>query len=208
MKKNIFAIDGLTASGKGTIAKKISKHFNFPYLNTGALYRAVGYKCKINNFENFDDITTLINFMKEIDFENDLENSELFTEEVGGWASKIAKISEVRNFLLKIQQDFCNKPKGAVLDGRDIGTIICPDAQYKFYITATAEERANRRYKEMVEKNVKADYNTILEQIKQRDFNDMNRAVAPLKKAEDAIEIDTTNLNPNEVLQFILKYVK
>ena len=107
-----------------------------------------------------------------------------------------------------MQVDFANQKGGAVLDGRDIGTVICPDAEYKFFIVATAEERAKRRYKEMLEKNVKTSYEEILEKIKDRDYNDINRPIAPLVKADDAIEVDTTNMNKQETFDYILKFVK
>ena len=206
MKKNIFAIDGLTASGKGTIAKQISKYFNIPYLNTGALYRAIGFELSKLNFNDFSNVNEILKIAKSIDF-TDLEREELFTEENGGWASKVAKIQEIRDFLFKMQVDFTNSPTGAVLDGRDIGTVICPDAEYKFFIVATPEERAKRRYKEMCEKNVKTSYEEILQKIKDRDYNDINRPIAPLVKAKDAIEVDTTNMNKQEVFDYILKYI-
>ena len=206
MKKNVIAVDGFIASGKGSLCTSLSKKLNIPYLNTGALYRAIGLKLKEINFNEFDNIQKLLDIVNTIDF-NNLDNPLLFTEEVGGWASKVAKIQEIRDFLLQFQKDFCNNEKGAILDGRDIGTTICPEAKYKFFITATPEERANRRYKEMIEKGISVNYNDILNQIKERDLNDINRKSSPLKKAEDAIEIDTTNMTKEEVLDYVLKFL-
>lgn len=207
MKKNVIAVDGFSAAGKGSLCMLLAKTLNLPYLNTGALYRAIGLELKKLNFTEFEDVQKILEIIKNIDFTK-LDNPELFTEEVGGWASKIAKIQEVRNFLLKLQKDFCDLDGGVILDGRDIGTTICPDAEYKFFITATVEERANRRYKEMIEKGIDADYNSILQKLKERDFNDMNRSNSPLKKANDAIEIDTSNMTKEEVLNYVLDFIK
>ncbi len=206
MKNNVIAVDGLSASGKGSLCSSLSKILNLPYLNTGALYRAIGLKLKQLNFNNFNNVSDLLGIASSIDFSK-LEDPELFTEEIGGLASKVAKIQEVRDFLLKFQKDFCNNEKGAILDGRDTGTTICPEARYKFFITASAEERAKRRYKEMVEKGIDLDYETILQKIKERDFNDINRPNSPLKKADDAIEIDTTNMGKEDVLNKVLEII-
>ncbi len=207
MKKNVFAIDGLCASGKGTISKQIANYFKIPYLNTGALYRAIGYELHKQNFTNFSDIDSMLKIVSKIDFSN-LEDPKLFTEESGKRASDVSKIPEIRKFLFNMQVDFANQKGGAVLDGRDIGTVICPDAEYKFFIVATAEERAKRRYKEMLEKNVKTSYEEILQKIKDRDYNDINRPIAPLVKADDAIKVDTTNMGKQETFDYILKFVK
>lgn len=146
----IIAIDGPTASGKGTLAKRIAEHFNLPYLNTGGLYRAVALYMVDNNLD-YDNKESVINILDKVDFSN-LENPNLYVEEIGGIAGKIASINEVRQFLLKFQRNFAYQDIGAVLDGRDIGTVICPDAKYKFYITASLEERAKRRFEEMKSK--------------------------------------------------------
>lgn len=207
MKKNVIAVDGYSAAGKGTICESLSKILNIPYLNTGALYRAVGLELKNNNFTNFENVNGIINLSKKIDFTK-LNNPELFTEEIGGWASKVAKIQEIRDFLFKIQIDFCNKKEGAILDGRDIGTTICPDAEYKFFVVADVEERAKRRYKEMLEKGIKSDYNEILQKLKERDYNDENRPNSPLKKAVDAVEVNTTNMTKEEAVNYVLSFIK
>jgi cytidylate kinase len=201
----VIAIDGTSASGKGTLARKLAEALGLPYLNTGGLYRAVALFLYRNNLDYNDPKVVLAN-MAKADF-SDLENPELHNETVGAITSKIAAIPELRKFLFDIQVDFSRQDGGAVLDGRDIGTVICPKARYKFFVIADAEVRAMRRYKEMLEKGVDADYNDILEKIKQRDKNDFERAVAPLRKADDAVEVDTTHLNPKEVLDYVLGFI-
>ena len=200
----VIAVDGPTASGKGTVAKKIATYLNIPYLNTGGLYRAVALYLVKNNITDYSK-NKVISILNNVDF-NDLDNPELYVENIGYIASKIAPIQEVRDYLLKFQRDFAKK--GGVLDGRDIGTVICPNADYKFYINATVEERARRRYKEMVEKGKDVKYEDILEKLKERDRNDMERKNAPLKKADDAIEIDTTNMNKEEVFNKVISFLK
>lgn len=200
----VVAIDGPTASGKGTVAKNLAQKLNLPYLNTGGLYRAVALYLIKNNID-YNDLDSVLKILDNVDFSN-LDDPELYVENVGFIASHVAKIQEVRDFLLKFQKDFAKK--GGVLDGRDIGTVICPDAEYKFFLTATVEERANRRYKEMISKNQNASYEEILEKLKARDKNDMERKNAPLLKADDAIEIDTTNMTKEEVFDKIFSYFK
>lgn len=200
----VIAVDGPTASGKGTVAKKIANYLNIPYLNTGGLYRAVALYLVKNNITDYSK-NKVISILNNVDF-TDLDNPELYVENIGLIASKIAPIQEVRDYLLKFQKDFAKK--GGVLDGRDIGTVICPDADYKFYINATVEERARRRYKEMVENGKDVKYEDILEKLKERDKNDMERKNAPLKKADDAIEIDTTNMNKEEVFNKVISFLK
>lgn len=202
----IIAIDGPTASGKGTLAKRLAKHFNLPYLNTGGLYRAIAL-FMINNGLNYNDKNEVINILGNVDF-NDLNNPELYVEEIGAVAGKIAPIEEVRQFLLKFQKDFANQDTGAVLDGRDIGTVICPEASYKFYITASVEERAKRRYEEMKNLKKNVDYKEILNKLQERDKRDTERTNSPLKKADDAVEVDTTNLNKDEVFEKVLSFIR
>ncbi len=201
----IIAIDGPTASGKGTLAKRIAKHFNLPYLNTGGLYRTIALYM-INNNLDYNNKKEVINILDKIDF-NDLENPNLYIEEIGNVAGKIAPISEVRQFLFKFQKDFAYQDNGAVLDGRDIGTVICPDAKYKFYITASLEERAKRRFEEMKLKKKNVDFNKIFAILKDRDKRDYERSNSPLKKAEDAIEVDTTNMDKDEVFNYVLSLI-
>lgn len=203
----IIAIDGPTASGKGTLAKKISQHFNLPYLNTGGLYRAVALKIIKDNNADFKDKSEVIKILGLVDFSN-LDNPELYLEDVGTVASKVSVIQEARDFLFKYQYDFAHQDGGAVLDGRDIGTVICPDASFKFFIEASVEERAKRRYEEMINKGSKVDYNEILTKLINRDKSDRERINSPLKKADDAIEVDTTNMSIDEVFKYTLSFIK
>ena len=198
----VVAIDGPTASGKGTVAKTLAERLNLPYLNTGGLYRAVALFV-INNNIDYNNVNDVKKILPKVNFSN-LDNPELYVENVGFVASFIAKMQDVRDFLLTFQRNFA--AKGGVLDGRDIGTIICPNADYKFYITATVEERANRRYKEMITKGEKVTYDDILEKLKLRDKNDTERKNSPLLKAKDAIEIDTTNMTKDEVFEKVFSY--
>ncbi len=208
MTNRIVAIDGLSASGKGTISKNMAKILGIPYLNTGALYRAVGLGFKKSNFTSYEtaDKNELLEQLKLIDL-LDLDNPELFTEETGSLASRVASIQEVRQFLLKFQRDFANNKDGAILDGRDIGTVICPQASYKFYITAQLEERARRRYNELLQKGISVNYQDIEDILRERDWRDLHRPNAPLIKAQDAIELDTTNLTIEEASQKALSYI-
>ena len=206
MRFNVFAIDGPTAAGKGTLAKKLAIHLAIPYLNTGALYRAVGYNLIKNNFRDFNDKEKIISIAEYSDFSN-LERAELYTEDVGFAASKIATIQEVRDFLFHFQQKFSNNSAGAILDGRDIGTVICPDAEFKFFITASAEIRARRRFEELTKKGIFATYEEILAQLIDRDKRDKERLISPLIPAEDAVIIDTSGLDIEESFAKILSYV-
>jgi cytidylate kinase len=198
----LIAIDGPSASGKGTIAKALAEHFNQPYLNTGALYRLIAYqmmqaKITLQNLENHLD-----NFIKNITTEK-LENENLFSEEVGEVASTIAQNHLLRKNLFDFQRDFALRGKhqfgGAVLDGRDIATVICPDADYKFFITADVEIRAQRRFAQQQKKS----YDEILLQLKNRDENDINRSDSPLKIAPNAIIIDNSKLSVAESFRMV-----
>ena len=204
-KKLIIAVDGPSASGKGTLCDLLSKHFHIHHLNTGALYRCVACN-SIKKGIDLNDEAAVIEVAKSIDLK-DLDDPNLFTEEMGSKAAIVAKIQPVRDLLLKYQRDFANQDGGAILDGRDIGTVICPDAPYKFFITASSEERAKRRYKEMLEKNQSCNYDEILQKVKDRDEKDMNRESSPFKKADDAIEIDTTGKSIQEVFNEVLSYI-
>ncbi|MFC1659394.1 (d)CMP kinase [Pseudomonadota bacterium] len=202
----IIAVDGPASSGKGTVAKKLAEHFNLPHLNTGALYRIVGYKALQNNID-LENIKELGGLVKNIESE-DFEATGLYNEKVGEAASKIASNSEIRKILLDFQRNFANNARGAVLDGRDIGTVICPNADYKFFITASVEERAKRRFKESKSKGISISYEQVLEKLKERDYRDSNRSIAPLVKASDAIEIDTTEMSIDEVFKCVLSMIK
>ena len=205
-KKLVIAIDGPSASGKGTISKLLSEKFGISHLNTGGLYRGVAYKCIQQNVD-LNSEQAVVEVAKTLN-EEDINNPIIFTEEIGGKASTVAKMQSVRDILFNYQRNFANQDKGAILDGRDIGPVISPDATYKFFITASAEERANRRYKEMKEKGQDVSYDEILEKIKKRDEQDMNRVASPFKKADDAILIDTTDKNIEEAFEYVLSFIK
>lgn len=205
-KRLLIAIDGPSASGKGTLSALLSKKFNIPALNTGGLYRAVAFKAFINNIE-LTDVKKLVEIAKTLKSE-DINNPDIFTEEIGGKASTVGKLQELRDALFKYQKDFASQEGGAILDGRDIGTVICPDADYKFFVIASPEERARRRHKEMLEKGQNIDYENVLANIKERDERDMNRTASPFRKADDAILIDTTDKTIEEVFQYVLSFIK
>ncbi len=202
MKKLVIAIDGPSASGKGTLAKKLAAHFGLPYLNTGALYRLVALrvlqqKIDLQNFEEF--IPNLVSNISESVSQGDLENEILFGEDVGSVASIIAKNPKLRAALFNFQRDFVSSPKGAVLDGRDTTTVIAADADFKFFVTADVEIRAQRRFAQL-----QTNYDEILLQLKKRDENDLNRKDAPLTIAKDAVVIDNGSLSIEEGFQKIL----
>ena len=202
MKKNlVIAIDGPSASGKGTLAKKIAAHFDLPYLNTGALYRLVAWRVMEQKIEPSEFEKHIGELVKNIS-ESDLEPEELFSEKVGAVASIIAKNPQLRAALFDLQRDFVTNEKGAVLDGRDTTTVIAPDADFKFFVTADVEIRAQRRFNQL-----QTDYEEILAQLKRRDENDFGRADAPLQIAKDAVVIDNGNLSIEEGFQKILQTI-
>lgn len=206
MKKILIAIDGPSASGKGTIAQKIAHHYNLQHLNTGAIYRAVALRMILRNI-SIEDLEKKLQDLTELSLFDELENPKLFDEEVGAMASIIAKNFELRKELFIFQKKFIENAKqnfsGAILDGRDTTTIICPEADFKFFITADVEIRASRRQKQLP--NI--DFEVILNQLKQRDFNDYNRQIAPLKIANDAIIIDTSSLTILQVFNKIINII-
>ena len=185
----IIAVDGPAAAGKGTIARALARHFGFHFLDTGALYRMVGLAAIRAAGE---PITTqsAIAAAKSLDPSSFLD-SDLRTEKVGAAASIVAVIPEVRAALLEFQRSFARKAPGAVLDGRDIGTVVCPDAHAKLFITASAEVRARRRQKELGA----PDYEAVLADIRARDARDSQRATAPLTAAKDAVMLDTSEMD-------------
>ena len=214
-----IAIDGPAGAGKSTIAKKVAKELkDYIYVDTGAMYRAIAYYLVTNqvNIENDEELTEACNRISVvIQYENDAQqvylNGEnvtpyLRTEETGNMASKSSAKAPVRAALLDIQRDLA-KEYNVVMDGRDIGTNVLPNADLKIYLTASSKERANRRYKVLVEKGETADFDKIEADIIERDNRDMNRAIAPLKQAEDAILVDSSNMSIDEVVERILKGV-
>lgn len=213
----IIAIDGPAAAGKGTLAQNLAKHFKYAFLDTGRLYRAVGYAV-LQAKKDPSDETEATKAAKAFDpksINQILSNPALREEATGNAASKVAVIPAVREALLQLQRDFAEHPffedgtpaKGAVLDGRDIGTVVCPKADVKFFVTASAEVRADRRFKELKEAGKPADYDVILKDIKERDERDSKRATAPLKPAEDAYVLDTSNMNATQAYQAALDFI-
>ncbi|WP_380056952.1 (d)CMP kinase [Falsihalocynthiibacter sp. SS001] len=189
------AIDGPAAAGKGTISKAVAAHFGFAHLDTGLLYRAVGARVLTG-----DDAIAAARGLTTAD----LERPSLRTGEVAQEASKVAVIPEVRHALLEFQREFAEREGGAVLDGRDIGTVICPDAQVKVFVTASAEVRADRRYKELVAQDPEIKLAEVLADVIARDKRDSERATAPLVAAKDALLIDTSDLSiPEAVAQVV-----
>ena len=191
----IIAIDGPAASGKGTLAKRIGEYYKLPVLDTGLLYRAVA-RDVLNSGKSLDDTAAAIGAAWSLDPAT-LDDPNLRGPAAGDAASIVAKMPKVRSALLDYQRDFSRQTGGAVLDGRDIGTVICPNADVKIYVIATAEERARRRHLEHQGRGDNAAYDTILTDIRRRDERDSGRDVAPLEAAHDAITLDTTNLDPD-----------
>ena len=199
MSNYVIAIDGPAASGKGTVSKAISEKLQFNYLDTGKLYRAIGAKY----LEGHEPISAAQNLDS-----NDLKIYDLQKPEIAQVASEIALIPEVRAALLQFQRNFSKKLPGAVLDGRDIGTVVCPDAKVKIFLTASLKSRANRRYFELVKQDSKINLETILDQIRQRDERDQKRRTSPLIAAVDAKVIDTSELSIKEAVDEVFAYVK
>ena len=205
----IIAVDGPTASGKGTIAKRLAAHLGVPCLDTGLLYRAVGRQVAINEGDpdNAADAVAACDFPDAL-----LEDEVLRTEEVGGLASRVSVHPEVREALFKRQRAFAEQAGGAVLDGRDIGTVIAPDADVKLFITASVQARARRRWLEMVDKKLDHEEEIPLFEIEKdvvaRDARDINRKDAPLKAAPDAMVIDTTAFDREQAFEIVLEAVQ
>ncbi|WPX10025.1 (d)CMP kinase [Anaerocellum danielii] len=216
MKKINIAIDGPAGAGKSTISKLLASQLGYIHIDTGAMYRAVGLKVLKNNISPHDSrkIVEILNSTdiqiklvdgKQLVFLDGEDVTEKIRQpEVSMYASDVSKIREVRERLVKMQQDLA-KQKGIIMDGRDIGTHVLPDAELKVFLTATAEERAKRRFLELKQKGYEVDYYQLLDEIKKRDLNDMTREFAPLRVAEDAIVIDSTSLSIEEVLQKVLE---
>ena len=202
-EKIIIAIDGPAASGKGTVARKLAKIFNLPHLDSGQLYRYIAYQA-MKSAINLNDKSALLELTDKIAFDIS-EIEDLRNDEISTVASIISQYGEIRDQLIEYQRDFASN--GAVVDGRDIGTIIFPNADYKFYITASLDQRTERRYLQLKKDNTEIDRNNIKNDISNRDLRDINRKIAPLKKAEDAIEIDTTEMKIDDVIDFIVKYI-
>ncbi len=205
-KPPLIAIDGPAAAGKGTLAQSLAGKLDLPYLDTGLLYRAIG-KLMQDAGQDLDDPTAAASVAEKL-APDDLRRTDLRGREAGELASRVAIHPGVRAALLAFQRDFAHGPRGAVLDGRDIGTVICPDADVKLYVTASAEVRARRRTDELLAKGRAVEYEAILAEVKARDTRDSGRAEAPLRPADDAIVIDTSALGVAEVLATALSIVE
>ena len=188
----IIAIDGTLASGKGTIARRLSGWYGLPHMDTGRLYRATGVAA-MNKGVDFRDPVALADVASRLDL-NDYAEAELRTAEAGQAASKVAAVPDVRDALLELQRAFANQAKGAVLDGRDIGTVVCPNADVKLWVDARVEVRAERRWKELIEKGETLSLKDMIAQLKERDSRDRNRKDAPMVAAADSVLIDTSDL--------------
>ncbi|HEX7006582.1 MAG TPA: (d)CMP kinase [Alphaproteobacteria bacterium] len=205
----IIAVDGPAAAGKGTLARRLAAHFGLAYLDTGLLYRAVGLAVLRAGGDPADP-EAAVRAARALD-PRDLTDPELRSDRAAGAASKVAAIPAVRQELIKIQRNFAKHPPqgaaGAVLDGRDIGTVVCPDADIKLFVTASLPTRAQRRLKELRDRGVEAIHSRVLEDMQERDARDRKRAVSPLVPAADAYVLDTTELDADAAFAQALDYI-
>ena len=202
----IIAIDGPAASGKGTIARRLAAHYGLPHLDTGLLYRATAAALIAADRDLYDE-PAAVAAARGLGL-TDFDEKILRTRPMGEAASVVAAMPGVREALLDAQRAFAERPGGAVLDGRDIGTVVCPRATAKIFVTASAPARAQRRALELAQSGEKADYDAILADILRRDARDSERAAAPLRPAEDAIRLDTTNLGIEAAVAKAIRFVE
>ena len=220
MNSKIITIDGPSGVGKGTLAKNLSDELDWIVLDSGSLYRMVGYLSLKNDTKDFSEIRKIIN-KEEISFKFLSKNSNISlflgeddlsefirNEEVAKLASEFAVIPEVREYLFKIQRAFLDKGKGLIADGRDMGTILFPGAKYKFFITASAEERARRRENQLKESGLSVNMRNLQERIEERDKKDSSRVISPLVPAEDAVVIDSSNIGIYELKDKVLNLIR
>ena len=223
-KKITIAIDGYSSTGKSTLAKQLAKELGYVYVDTGAMYRAVTFFAMQNGFISNDFfhknelIVSLPNIKLHFEFNPELGFAEMYlndvnvekqirTLEVSGFVSKIAEVSEVRAKLVE-QQQAMGRDKGIVMDGRDIGTVVFPDAELKLFMTASSRTRAQRRFDELVEKGQHVTFEDVLQNVEERDYIDTHREDSPLVKADDAIEVDNSSLSKKEQFELVLNLVK
>jgi len=201
----IIAVDGPTASGKGTIARALAAHYRLPHLDTGLLYRAVGRQVFLDGGNPDDPVDALAatSFPEAL-----LADPHLRSEETGGLASRVSVHPTVRQALFERQRTFATQPGGAVLDGRDIGTVIAPEAQVKLFVTASVEARAQRRWREMHDRGIAASLDAIAEDLRRRDARDTERKDAPLRAASDAILLDTSALGRDDAIAAAIEAVE
>jgi len=209
VKKLTIAIDGPSGSGKGILAQKLSERFHLAYLDTGLLYRAVAYKL-LQNSASPNEVTEALKIAQNLKTE-DLSIPALRSDEVASSASKIAGSIEVRTALLKFQTEFVKtalaKGEGVILDGRDIGIKVLPEATFKIFLTANPEVRAQRRHKELQDRGIKSIYSNVLADMRERDRRDCERVESPLTPAQDAYVIDTSTMQINEVVDHVARYI-
>lgn len=214
----IITIDGPAAAGKGTLAAALAKHYKLAYFDTGMVYRAVGLQMVLQNLDLTDEAAAE-KVAQQLTFEKMMELSHHpdFRSDIGGQAaSKVSVFPKVRAALLKMQQDFSLKPvfadgtpaNGAVYDGRDTGTVVCPHADIKFFVTASMTVRAERRYKEFAAKGINTTYEKVLQDMVERDKRDSERSTAPLKPAEDAIILDTSTMDTEQEIAAAIKIIE
>ena len=215
MRKNTIAIDGPAASGKSTVAKEVAKALNYIYIDSGAMYRALTLKALRSNIDVKDE-ASLVEMTKvskitldgiHIYLDDEDVSEAIRSIDVTNNVSAVSSYEGVREEMVNLQKEYGRKG-GIVMDGRDIGTTVFPNAELKIFQIASVEERANRRYKENMRKGIACDLNTLKEEIKVRDFKDSTRSVSPLRKASDAIELDTSNLEPKEVVDKIIELAR
>jgi cytidylate kinase len=223
INKITIAIDGFSSTGKSTLAKQLAQQLGYIYVDTGAMYRAVAYFAmqnqliSVDSFNKVDLVNQLKNIVLEFKFNSELGFAEMYlnganvekairTIEVSGYVSKVAEVSEVRSKLVEQQQEM-GKNKGIVMDGRDIGTVVFPDAELKIFMTASAATRAQRRFDELVQKGDAVTYEEVLKNVEERDYIDTHRDDSPLIMAEDAVEIDNSYLTREEQFQAVLDLV-
>lgn len=202
----IIAIDGPAASGKGTLARRLAEHYGLPHLDTGLLYRATAASL-LNADRDLRDVDAAVAAARGLSL-TDFDEARLRGREMGEAASIVAALPEVRAALVEAQRNFARRPGGAVLDGRDIGTVICPQAEVKIFVTASPEARAQRRALELAQRGDKADYAAILVDIAKRDARDSERSDAPLRAAADAVRLDTTRMSVDAAFAESLRIVE
>lgn len=214
-----IAIDGPSGAGKSTLSKSLAKELGYIYVDTGAMYRAIGlyfYNNKIEICNDKDYTDVLKNIKVELKYQNGTQlvylngqdvSADIRVHIISDYASKVSAVPCVREFLLQMQRDIA-KTNDIVMDGRDIGTVVLPDANIKIFLTASAKVRATRRYKELIEKGQSVNFEDILKDVIERDERDSSRAIAPLKPADDSIVVDTSNLDFDESLQLLQKIIK
>lgn len=222
MNKNVIAIDGHASTGKSTLAKRLAKRLGCLYMDTGYMFRVMAYLGLKDRYITQDSLDEAA-LMQEVSglhfswtetpkglamaFDGKVYGDEIRTEEVSSKVSQVAALKSIRDFLLQQQRALAQDHK-VIMDGRDIGTVVFPEAQFKFFMTADAEIRAERRHQELLTKGMKSDFQTVLNNVIARDQQDASRSIAPLRKAEDAIEINTGHLTVEEVEQLMLQHLQ